>query len=585
MKQLKNIYVISVAIVLLAGCHEDLMDTNPYGSVSSGTMWTSENLADQGVIGVYNVLRSSNVGLGLFVYDSYGVSSDERDEQTLTIGKATSGTGLFLDYWKQHYEGIHRANDAIKNLPEAPLTDTKKARLIAESKFLRAFFYYKLNIVYKGVPLYLEPVELNDLMKKRESETAIWEAILSDLNDCINEPNLPDRYVKGNANYGHITKAAAYALRGKAYLWLKEWDKAEADFKKVGEAGHSLFTGGYKQLFKEANEQCEEMIFSVPCTGLDDYGNEISFRYGSRVAFGSCWNTYLPSVDFVESYENADGSKFDWNDVIPGYNDAEPVARIAYFLRDNLTSAEKTTMEKAKADMSKYLENGNEERIKVAYENRDPRLQATIITPYSTYLGSVSNKDYTYTLRWPYRGADEAAPFDVRTDTNNRFHYLFRKFVAEGSSEIPNRSYSPIDFRLIRYAEEVLGLAEALNEQGKTDEAIVEINKVRARAGVAELNSANYKGVPVSGQADVRERIRNERRWEFAGEGVNFFDEMRWKTLKATKYDVKDAGLKQIWGEPQRRHSWLGDQLYAWPIPRTERQMNTDLEQNPGWND
>ena len=91
--------------------------------------------------------------------------------------------------------------------------------------------------------------------------------------------------------------------------------------------------------------------------------------------------------------------------------------------------------------MSRYLDSGNEARILAAYANRDPRLALTIITPYSQYLGSTNSVDYTYTLRWPYRGSDTAEPFDLRTDTNNRFYYLFRKFVAEGSSEIPNREF------------------------------------------------------------------------------------------------------------------------------------------------
>ena len=82
----------------------------------------------------------------------------------------------------------------------------------------------------------------------------------------------------------------------------------------------------------------------------------------------------------------------------------------------------------------------------------------------------------------------------------------------------------------------------------------------------------------------MRKRIRNERRWEFAGEGVNFFDEMRWKTWKENKF-FEGAGLKQIWGQAQYTHTWAGDYLYKWPIPRSERDMNPNLEQNAGWID
>src|SRR3546814_18130292 len=63
--------------------------------------------------------------------------------------------------------------------------------------------------------------------------------------------------------------------------------------------------------------------------------------------------------------------------------------------------------------------------------------------------------------------------------------------------------------------------------QGLVDEAVAKINEVRARAGAALLNS--NAATAVAGQEDLRERIRNERRIEFTGEGINYFDELRWK--------------------------------------------------------
>ena len=436
--------------------------------------------------------------------------------------------------------------------------------------------------MYKGVPIYLEPAELDELVKGRNTEAEVWAQVISDLTEAIDTPDLPDKYPAGDVGYGRVTKGAAYALRGKVYMWMNEWAKAEADLRKVGELGYGLFQGEYKQLFKEANEQCEEMIFSLQCIGESGYGNNFSFRYGTRSSFGSCWNTYLVSTDFVETYECADGKPFNWDDYLPGYNSMDLAKRSVYFLRDDMTDTEKAKMAEDGADLSKYLATGNEARIKAAYENRDPRLMATVITPYAEYFGANGATSYTYTLRWPYRGFDTADPFDLKTDTNNRYYYLFRKFVAEGASEIPNREYSPIDIPIIRYADVVLSLAECLNEQGKTSEAVEWVNKVRARAKVALLNSNQY--TQVSGQDNMRERIRNERRWEFAGEGVNFFDEMRWKTWHETKFK-KNAGLKQIWGSMQASYTWGGDYLYNWAIPRSEIQMNNNLTQNSGWVD
>jgi hypothetical protein len=585
MKIFKKTFIIILAISLFSGCKKDLLDTNPYSSIGSGNMWTNENLADMGVSGVYNALRYIHVGLDLYAFDDYSSSGQYRDNLALAAGTITAGDGLFSAYWQQHYEGISRANDAIKNLPNTPLTAEKKGRLIAESKFLRAYFYYKLNEVFKGVPVYLEPVEVSKANKARETEAKVWETIISDLTDCINEPNFPGRYAKGNVLYGRATKAAAYTLRAKVYMWTKEYAKAEADLRQVGTLGYTLFQGSYKMLFKEANEQCPEMIFSVQNIGVDGFGGDTEFYLGSRVSFGGCWNQHFPAPDYVESYENADGSAFNWDQYIPGYNAMTPRQRVVFFLRDGLTAAEITTFTNRGADMTKYLPTGNEARIRKAYESRDPRLTATIITPYSSYLGAVGTVENTYTLRWPYRGFDATVPFDLRTDTNTKYYYLYRKFVAEGASETPNRNYCPLDLPILRYADVVLLLAEAINEQQFKSEAIDLVNSVRSRVGMPLLQTANAS-LPtyVSGQDNLRTRIRNERHWELNLEGVNLFDEMRWGTWKDKKFKGGDGnGVKQIWGEIDYPYSWKGDYMYKWAIPATEVQMNSNLVQNDGW--
>ena len=127
-------------------------------------MWKSENLVDLGVNGVYNTLRYDFVGINRWMFDSDGfvgmndgASSWIMGSSTFKGGVITAGDGLFTKYWQQHYEGIHRANGAISNLEAGvPVSDAKAGRLIAEVKFLRAYFYFNLNQVFKGVPVYLE---------------------------------------------------------------------------------------------------------------------------------------------------------------------------------------------------------------------------------------------------------------------------------------------------------------------------------------------------------------------------------------------------------------------------------------------
>ena len=436
---------------------------------------------------------------------------------------------------------------------------------------------------------------MNDYTKPRNSEAEVWNAIITDLTDCINSSNLPDKYAPGDADYGHVTKGAAYALRGKTYLWIKDYQKAVADFKQVTTMGYGLFKGGYSNLFKEANEQCEEMIFSIQCTELNTYGNQMTFKYGSRVTRGSCWDDFYGDVDFIDTYETVEGKPFNWNDFLPGYNEMTPEARSVFFLRDGLESGNgnfdkskpeqykdlKSKMDSYGSDFSKYLDQGNEARLRAAYECRDPRLEQTYITPYAQYLGSPSGVEIMYTLRWPFIQNDTADPFDLRSDSSTYFHYLVRKYVSVGN-ELPYRQYSPIDVPIIRYADVLLSLAEALNESGDTDNAILYVNMVRERAGVAPLNSNEYTAV--KGQGDLRNRIRKEKRWELACEGVLYFDELRWDTWYESKV-FEGSGLKQCWGTPVARWSTNGSHYTKWPIPAAERQMNTSLTQNDGWVD
>ena len=505
-------------------------------------------------------------------------------------GAATPSSGLFSDIYKRFYTFIYRANDVIDNIGQVPDMSTgEKQRAIAECKFLRAFAYMRLNILYKGVPLYMNAITSPENGNKaRSSEADVWAAVLQDLTDCVNEPNLPGKYNSGDSNYGRVTKGAAYALRGQVYMWQKNWEAAVDDFNSVADCGFGLYTKAgatsYKQLLKIANEQCEEMIFSVQCIKQYGYSNTRNITYGNRCTAGSMWNNYLPNPHFVESFETATGEKFNWDNYLPGYSAMKEKERVVFFLRDGLSAAEKERMAAYGADMNKYLDSGNEARIKKAYESRDPRLQMAVITPYAQYNGASSGIAHTYTLRWPYRGSDSAEPFDIRTDTNDKFYYLWRKFVPEGLEQTERDTYG-LDIPLIRYAEVLLLKAEALNEWGSTheSEAIRCVNEVRRRAGHVELNNVTYPATKVNGQSDLRERIRNEYYWEIGGEDSMYFHELRWGTWKDKKFDNNRNGLMQMWGETTYTWYWLGDQCWSWPIPAKEMEMNSNLEQNEGW--
>ncbi len=603
MKRLFYIFITAVGLSVSFNSCTDILDTAPYSSAASSTMWTTENLTDLGVAGIYGNMRNMAFvngasGYGYFGFDQWGYTGQARSSEPIIAGTITVGNGLFSLYWKRMYEGIHRANDAIANIPtKSPISAEKKGRLVAECKFLRAYYYYRLNELYKGVPVYLEPIDESECTKTQSTETEVWEVIIKDLTDCINEPNLPNIDLTG----GRVTKGAAYTLRGKIYLFQKKWDLAAADFAKVGECGYSLFQGGYKELFTQANERCAEMIFSVQNYDEVGFGGNSQFYCGGRSAFGSCWNTFLPSPCGVDLYENKDGSPFNWDDVIPGYSTMNANDREIFFLRDTVgtyqqilslfptnptladtrakavRAAVDTRLKALASVKDKYLPSGNEARIRKAYTNRDPRLEMNVITPYAKWNGVIGlgSAAQISTLRWPFVNQDIE---DNWTDSRSQCFYLYRKFVYEGDAPLTTRERCPTDEPIFRYADVLLMWAEALVEQNKLAEAAEKVNLVRARKTV-EMPAVKY-----ANQADLREKVRNERRVEFLNEGVNFFDEMRWGTFKENKFKAGNGILHMWGGVVASAYVWpTGNDLNIWPVPSGETEKNKNLKQTPGW--
>lgn len=610
----KVLLIFTFAAVSFASCQS--LDLESTYQVGSSNVWNKATLARQAVNGVYNELyvrasASDSENNWKVMNEAYSSVMDTDKNwyhnQKVCYGDGTPSSSVFSNMYKYYYTFIFRANDIISHIDKVPdMTAEEKGRLKAEAKFFRAFGYFNLNVLYRGVPLYLEYIEnATNATRPRSSEQDVWNAVIQDLTDCVEEKNLPDRYTAGSSDYGRVSRAVALAYRGQTYQFLaargegdkaQYWQLALDDFEALEPMGFSLYKGAgddsFKQLLKPANEQCDEMIFSIRMTQKDGMGNNRAVLFGNRCTgvTSGAWNNYLPNPAFVESFENADGSKFNWEDYCPGWNDMTPEQRSVFFLRNEMSTGEIANMTAYGADMSKYEPHKNENRIKAAYDNRDPRLKMSVITPYSEYYGGIAGVPYTFTLRWPYR-SDGASSRDIRTDTNSMFYYLWRKYVPEGIENTIRWVYEE-DLILCRYAEILLRRAECLNELNRTDEAVEMVNAVRSRAKHILLNTNEF--TQVKGQEDMRERIRNEFYWELAGEDSMYYNELRWGTWLDKKFrdhssgqngEMNTNGLMQIWGT--KTYTWysLGDYVQTWPIPAKEREMNPSLVQNEGWRD
>ena len=563
--------IIYLATMLLAamtftGCYD--LETYPGDKVNEGTFYKTGDHAHQGLMGIYGMLRLNEAYGYQFCFDHLGDIAYGYNYYMMFLATYTDRDGTIQAHWQTFYDGIHRVNTFIRSVKgmRGIITDEQINEYVAEAKFLRAMFYFSLTGLFGGVPYYDESTNVNEefmnLKQPRSSLEEVRAHILEDLDEAIKY--LPVEHAA--SEYGRATKGAAYALRGKVHLYDKEWQSAINDFEEIvynksNNYGYAL-DDDYARVFKLYNgAKSPETVFSIQNkSGVGtEYGMQIQALMGCRGAYGSCWNNTVPSTQLVDMYEFKDGRPFNWDEIFPGYNAMPPEQR------KELLSVEMdgsgTIVGLREADTAKILS---------AYTCRDPRLMATVIVPYSHYMGNIgrtTNVDLIFALDHNLAGNANGG-----TIQNNAgwVSYLYRKFVTEGDQggAISNRLHTPFAFPLIRFADVLLMLSEAYNEAGQLDKAVTEFNKVRARVGMPGLNSGPAWMV-VSNKEQMAERIRKERAVEFAGEGLRFSDLRRWG------YEIAHKTLNNV--------DLFTERDMLWPIPGVERERNKELTQNPGW--
>ena len=575
--------IIYLATMLLAamtftGCYD--LETYPGDKVNEGTFYKTGDHAHQGLMGIYGMLRLNEAYGYQFCFDHLGDIAYGYNYYMMFLATYTDRDGTIQAHWQTFYDGIHRVNTFIRSVKgmRGIITDEQINEYVAEAKFLRAMFYFSLTDLFGGVPYYDESTNVNEefmnLKQPRSSLEEVRAHILEDLDEAIKY--LPVE--RAASEYGRATKGAAYALRGKVHLYDKEWQSAINDFEEIvynksNNYGYAL-DDDYARVFKLYNgAKSPETVFSIQNkSGVGtEYGMQIQALMGCRGAYGSCWNNTVPSTQLVDMYEFKDGRPFNWDEIFPGYNAMTPEQR------KELLSVEMdgsgTIVGLREADTAKILS---------AYTCRDPRLMATVIVPYSHYMGNIgrtTNVDLIFALDHNLAGNANGG-----TIQNNAgwVSYLYRKFVTEGDQggAISNRLHTPFAFPLIRFADVLLMLSEAYNEAGQLDKAVTEFNKVRARVGMPGLNSGPAWMV-VSNKEQMAERIRKERAVAFAGEGLRFSDLRRWGYEIAHK-TLNNVDAVNIYGEPIYTHLFTERDM-LWPIPGVERERNKELTQNPGW--
>lgn len=571
MNKYKLFFTCAASLLFMSSCYD--LDRYPEDQMSAGTFFQTQDHADQAMMGVYSQMTHDDVFGRQFGFDclgGVGVGYDAPSYPNIGRGTYTTTEGAVGNKFKQLYEGVARANIVLQNVDKCDMSDELKSRYKSEARFMRGLYYFTLLDFWGGVPIYDEKTivaeDFSNMMNPRSSADEVRKFIIQDMDDAI--AHLPAKW--DDTNKGRATSGAAMALKGKVLLYNKQYQEAATCFESVINSGEYALYSDYANLFKPGGDESSEMIFAIQNIGGvgTDFGMPTTFYMGSRASYGSCWNNVMAATDFVDSYEWTDGHPFDWNEVIPGFNESDDVKKETFYATLNKGLNQVETYPAAK------------DKLLDMYSKRDPRMMATIILPYTTYKGWYANApmDTEYIITAKSGQPNEKNGF-IRVNGNYEM-YLWRKFVAEYDMDgaINNRADTPINFPLIRYADVLLMLAECYNQTDQQTKAVDLINQVRARVGMPGLNSGpSY--LKATTKDEVFKRIRHERAVELAGEGHSFSDMKRWGLLESLAGKVKGFTGQFYYNRVVQARDYL------WPIPNSETEKNPSLKenQNPGW--
>lgn len=577
--RLRYIALYAAIAAVCGGCES--LDYTPGDQMSGQTFWQTEDHARQAAVGMYAAMKEPWCFGMEFTFDMCSDLADGTSPWSdVSRGDAfSSNSSGVQNHWQYLYELVHRANTVIRNVAGMPVSQETIDRVTGEARFLRAMAYFRMLNCWGGVPYYDETCDINEefahLDAPRCTADELRGHILDDLTDAICK--LPVSW--DAADLGRATKGAAYALRGKVYLFNRQWDEAVADFEeivhnKTYNYGYSLHPD-YNDLFRLYNgRHSDEMIFSIQSIdgNTAGYALDIVSYFGNKSTMRLiAGNRIVPSATLVDMYENPDGSQFDWDDVFPGFNagDSQMRRRLMCVAIDQGSTEVTSTLY---SDTTKVMD---------AYRLRDPRLCLNVITPYSHYLGTdagSSPMDKQFVLADPTKGGAPMEAMAFIRNSEGWNSYFWRKWIPTGNLDGYWGEYTrtPYEFPLIRLGDVLLMLAEAYNESGATDKAVIELNKVRERVGMPGLDSG-AAWLAVNGKEDMAERIRRERAFELAGEGQRYWDLKRWGLLEQS---VKNA--TDIFGDLMYTRTYQ-ERHQLWPIPLVEMERNPNLTQNPGW--
>lgn len=471
----KMIFAGSITLMVVIACEKKLNVLDKNSPTQESYFKTAVEL-EKGVNGVYSIIRSTPMLGRSWHYlhsmrggevNAGGPQLEQPNAELLNAANPQPGNGAIGDNWTADYQMINRANLVLAKAPGVTDNVALRDRVVGEAKFLRAWAYFELVSQFGDVPMYTEPVVSSTGFKGKEPAANIYALIVSDLTDAATK--LPPSY--SGSDIGRATKGAANALLGRVNMQKGDYNAAKTALLAVYNSNlYDLvpflwnFDGDIKSNnvnpAETGHEFNKESVFEVAFVDKGDNGYGWGGENNSSTAAGST----MRAQDWGTV----------WGNVIPS------------------------------------------NKILNEFEAGDPRYKWTFW----------EDGDNVLTKGGTLAGTPITAP-EMNVDSSIRngvkIKRVYRKYSLNDWVKVSGIIPSGINFRLIRYADVLLMLAECEAEVGTPGQAAFYINKVRQRPGV------NMPPVSLATKNDAILAVMHERAVELAGECIDNIDIIRWR--------------------------------------------------------
>ncbi|MGC4235822.1 MAG: RagB/SusD family nutrient uptake outer membrane protein [Niabella sp.] len=533
MKYIRIILLMSV--IAITSCVK--IKEEAFSFISPDNFYKSEKDAEASVIGIYPEVPRLDL---INITNSMGCVGSMRDSRELAMseGGLTQSSELMGRVWQGLYTGVRKANTTIDGLNGSPLAESLKNRYIAEAKVLRAYFYFHLLRLWGDIPFRETEIVTNDQIPVTPLKES-YNKLIADLEWAI-----PNMWASSAKPLGRVDVTVARILLANIYLTLAS-------------SANSYNSATTARALKPLNDAFKDSI-TVFYTKAKVLAQTIISQPG-RHSLVSDWTKIWGRTE-TDDYRN--NPEFIWvNQTIPGVSGFN-IAFIPAYTQYTPAYNGGQTLNVAYEHVA-------------SYDSNDIRLKEGYIWEY--HLQSATNK---ITIeRWRRRLNDKAYPPVTTTiiiretadsvireasywalSPKKYFDQQYKAIEASG----PNYAYP-----FFRMTEAYLILAEAENElNGMTTVAINAINPIRARAGIPSYSASQFS------KQDFREKILDERLWEFAMEGKDYYDLIRMGQLEERCRGVETTSDgRDVRPNPRPRNA----EDYWLPYPVLEKGLNSFL--------